>query len=244
MKKVCAIIPNYNMPEATDAIVVYIQNKCADVPEIIVVDNDSDQIYPSKYTGIRLEDNVQTTNAWLMGMHYADALSVKYKDSFFAYWLMITSMEFVPESKDPLAPMVEFMRGREDCVGVHASLTMDSTTSWEHLKNKGKGFRSVWMLDNICTLWRAGWFNFIDRFDPRLIFAWGVDLETSFKARQQDMGLYVCDDIQVKKTTDIGYALDRMGMSATERKEKARENMDEVFTRKYGSTWRDLMYKG
>lgn len=252
-KRVATIIPNFNMPERAEAIARYIEQNCAEQPEIIVVDNGSDVKY-GKYGHLLLSDNVQTTGAWLMGMHYADALQQKYKGSFDAYWLMITSMEFVSMEymgKDPLAPMYSAMFADDDVVGVHASLTQDSTTSWDHLKvaehhepELGNPWylRPTWMIDNICALWRADWFNAIGRFDPRLIYAWGVDLETCMLARAAKKKLLVCDAVQVKKVTDIGYTMGRMGMEADERKKLARENMDQVFTSKYGPDWRKVMY--
>jgi len=245
MNRIACIVPNFNMPERTNAITDYIFKNCQhNKPEIIVVDNGSMLEMPRPYAAVvSLKDNVQTTNGWLMGLHYADALARKYKGSFFGYWLIITSADFTAESKDPLAPMVEMMEKDYHTVGVSPALTEDSTTSWLHMKAQGhNGPRKTWMLDNICTLWRADWFNSIGRFDPALWYAWGVDLETSYKARTQGKSLWICEEVKVRKITDIGYAMDRMGMSAEKRKLFARANMDEVFTAKYGENWRALMY--
>jgi cellulose synthase/poly-beta-1,6-N-acetylglucosamine synthase-like glycosyltransferase len=240
MKKVAAIITSYNMPERTSALVEYMEAHCPEA-EIIVVDNGSDDgLHPSR-PAVSLLENVQTTNGWLMGMHYADTLEHRYHGSFFAYWVMITSAEFTAESHDPLAPMVAFMEGHYGAVGIHPALTDDSTTSWEHLKAAGTGFRKTWMIDNIAALWRADWFNSIGRFDPRFIYAWGPDLETSWRARKNH-SLWICDDVKIKKVTDIGYTMNRMGMSSDARKYLARTNMDEVMQEKWGSNWRSFMY--
>jgi len=244
MKKIACIIPNYNMPERTDALVGYINKNCQHV-ETIVVENGSNFYHYSTHADVRLSENVQTTHAWLMGMHYADALEHKYKGSFFAYWNIITSAEFTFESLDPLAPMVEFLEKSYSAVGIHPALTEDSTTSWNHMKSANglaHGFRQTWMIDNIASLWRADWFNSIGRFDPRLTYAWGIDLETAYKARSAGKTLWICDDVKVKKVTDIGYKMGRMGMTADERKENARKEMNDVFTEKYGPNWKELMY--
>ncbi len=249
MKKIAALIPNYNMPERADALAKWINFYCDNV-EVIVVDNGTDfeEIDPSYLTRISLYENIQTTGAWLMGMYYADMLERKYKGSFFGYWTLITSAEFIEdkgheETQNPLIPMIECLNKNYNAVGVSPALTLDSTTSWEHMKKTdATGFRRTWMLDNICTLWRADWFNSIGRFDPNLIYAWGIDLETSYKARKQGKSLWIAEDVQIKKVTDIGYTMGRMGMSAEERKELARENMDKVFTDKYGSNWKEIMY--
>lgn len=245
MKHIAVILPNYNMHERAWALHDRLISISATSSLFVInIDNGSNIRDRARedMTTVRLMTNIQTTGAWLMGLHYADALERKFGFKFFAYCMMITSAEFVAECADPITPLVQFLEKNPNAVGVHPALTKDSTTSWEHLKAQDKGFRPVWMIDNICAMWRADWFNSIGRFDPRLFYGWGSDLETCYKARKEDRGLYVCDDVKVKKVTDIGYTMNRMGMSAEERKELARKNMDEVFTEKYGPDWRDLMY--
>jgi hypothetical protein len=97
------------------------------------------------------------------------------------------------------------------------------------------------MIDNIAALWRADWFDGLGRFDPKLRYGWGVDLETCFRAREEDYKLYVHEGVKVKKVTDIGYTMDRMNMTAPERREKAYKNMEERLSLKYGGKWWSLM---
>jgi len=67
------------MPERTNALVKYIHNHAQVFPvDVIVVDNGSDLVKPSKYTTVRLEKNLQTTGGWLAGL---DSLDQQY----FAY---------------------------------------------------------------------------------------------------------------------------------------------------------------
>jgi GT2 family glycosyltransferase len=236
--RVAAIIPNYNMPERTDALVRYIRKRVKSYPvDVIVVDNASDLVKPSKFTNVYLSKNTQTTGGWLAGL---DALNRQY----FAYWFLITSTEFAPlQSFDPLMPMVAKLKNDDQAVGVHNALTTDSTTAWKHLITRGGiGCRQTWMLDNISSLYRAEWFDGIGRFDPELIYGWGVDLETCYIARQQERTLWVCEDAKVKKITDVGYRLERMNMDSEERKRLARINMRDILSRKYGENWSDLMF--
>lgn len=231
MAKVTAIISNYNMPERCDALVEHI--RAHEGCEVVVVDNGSDLCEPSKYTTIRLEKNIQTTGGWLEGLKRATGADF--------YWVLITSAEFV--GAPVLDGMLKCMRLYSHCVGVHPALTGDSTTSWEHLKEIGtKGWRKVWMIDNIAALWRADWFDSVGGFDPRFTYAWGPDLELSYLARSQGRTLYVSEPAGVKKVTDIGYKMDRMRMTAEERGTRARLNMREVMTDKYGPGWQELMY--
>jgi glycosyltransferase involved in cell wall biosynthesis len=242
MDKVAVIIPTYNMPERTGAIVDHLLKHSSNHIEIIVVDNGSIPEYRYKPASVFLRDNVQTTNGWLAGLCHADALERKFNKSFDAYLIGITSTDIPEESGDVIGKMLEFMNKTYNAVACSPALTPDSTTSWEHMKVAGTGWRKTWMLDNIFTLYRAAWFNEIGRFDPDFVYAWGSDLETSRIARTEKKSMWICDDIQVRKVTDIGYTMDRMGMTSEDRRVLARKNMDDVMTDKYGSEWRKLMY--
>jgi hypothetical protein len=90
------------------------------------------------------------------------------------------------------------------------------------------------MIDNISSLYRADWFDSIGRFDPELIYGWGIDLETCWLAHKAGRTLWVCEDAPVRKTTNIGYAMNRMNMSAEDRSKLAYRNMVDVLNRKYG----------
>lgn len=230
--KVAAVITNYNMPEATDALVEHLnrEKKHAEL-EIIVVDNGSDIAPKSRYTTVRLEKNVQTTAGWNAGLALARGADF--------YWLLITSASFV--GKPVLPGLLKVFDEHPEAVGVHPALTKDSTTSWEHLKTAGET-RPVWMLDNIAALWSAAWFDSVGGLDPRFIYGWGPDLELSYLARTQGQSLWVSEPAGVKKITDIAYSMNRMNMSAETRKQLARQNMQEVMEQKYGPDWNGLMY--
>lgn len=233
--RVAALIVSYNMPERADALAEYIAANVKWPVDVLVIDNGSDLKPPSKYTALRLDENIQTTGGWLMALHYADALARKRGGPYAAYWFIITSAEFV--AGDPLTPMMQIMQARPEVVGVHPTLTQDSTTNWGHLKVPGE----TWMIDNIASLYRADWFDRNGRFDPGMRFAWGIDLETCWKARKHGKKLMICPDAQVKKVTDIGYRMNRMGMSAEERQRRAGDNMREVLSARYGPDWWNRM---
>jgi len=228
--KTAAIITNYNMPERTDALVTYIRKNVKSPVDIVVVDNGSDIVPPSKYTTLALDSNVQTTGGWLAGLSTL-------RGDYFAYWFLITSTAFdEPISHDPLTPMVQKLADDPNAVGVHNALAPETVTAWKHLITRGgKGCRETWMIDNISSLYRADWFDSIGRFDPELIYAWGIDLETCYLARKAGRTLWVCEDAVVRKTTNIGYSMNRMNMSADERSRLAYANTVEVLNRKYGA---------
>jgi hypothetical protein len=74
-----------------------------------------------------------------------------------------------------------------------------------------------------------------------LKYAWGIDLETCFKARQQGRSLWVDERSWIKKVTNIGYDMGRMNMGASQREQLAGANMAEVLSGRYGPNWWDRM---
>ncbi len=247
MERVAIVITNYNMPERTDALCDYIEKHAAWPHDLIVVDNGSDITEPSQFTTLRLEKNIQTTGGWLAGLAHADDLAEQRGVDYLAYWFLITSAKFPDDgcqNADPLTPLAQVLIDDPNAVGVHPALTQNSTTAWNHMKWRGKSvLRQTWMIDNIASLYRADWFNGIGRWDPELIYAWGIDLETCYKARLMGRGLYIHEGVQIEKETDIGYTMDRMRMSAVDRQKLARANVSDVLGKRYGQNWWHFLTK-
>jgi hypothetical protein len=235
--KVAVFITNYNMPERSDALYEYIDRHSAWETDIYLVDNGSDIQPPAVHTTTWMEKNRQTTAGWLTGLKAAQKVG-----KYLAYSFMITSADFERIHQDPISPMAEFLEENPEAVGVHAALTADSTTSWNHLLTRGGNEpRRTWFFDNIFSMYRADWFDSIGWFDPDLRYAWGIDLETCWTARQQGRGLYVHEGVKIRKITDIAYGMNRMNMSADERRQRAGENMAIVLEQKYGPDWWNIM---
>ena len=237
--KVAIFIVNYNMPERADALAEHIQNTVKWPYELFVIDNGSDLCPPANNTNIILANNVQTTGGWLAGLEEAD----KRKQDWLAYWFLITSAEFPQVNVDQLTPMTGLLIDDAEAVGVHPALTADSTTAWTHMitRNRRHEPRQTWMIDNIASLYRADWFDANGRFDPMLKYAWGIDLETCFKARTQGRSLWVDEHSRIKKVTNVGYDMGRMNMDPGEREQLAGANMAEVLSGRYGPNWWDRM---
>lgn len=236
--RVAMIIPNYNMPERADQLAEYIRDHVSWPTDVILVDNGSNQSPPSKYTALQLTSNVQTTHGWLMGLHYADSLETFENFKYLAYNFVITSTEILDQQGDIIEKLVQPLLDDTEVVGVHPSLTTDSTTWWKHMINRPttdeSPLRYTNMIDNICSLYRADWFNSIGRFEPSLTYAWGIDMETSYFARRDAKKILLHDGVQVRKITDIGYKMDRMGMTGEDRFKNAKEQIDVYFKKKYG----------
>jgi len=231
-KKIAVFIVNFNMPERADSLYGHITKYAKWPHEIFMIDNGSDLVAPSQHTNVGIETNLQTTGGWNAGLDAAGR-----NGNWLAYWFLITSAEFKSD-RDPLTPMVVALLKCPELVGIHPALTQDSTTAWNHLKARGgDGVRRTWMIDNIASLWRADWFEANGGFDPDLKYGWGIDLELSYKARQQNKWMWIHEGVRVEKVTNIGYTMNRMGMSADERVRLAGANMAEVLSTKYGSNW-------
>lgn len=239
-KRVGLILVNYNMNENTDKIVKKLQQYTKHPTDFIVVDNGSDLQKPSQYTTIRLEQNVQTNNGWLMGLHYADAISTVEEFDYYAYVICITSLYVDDINTDIISKLVKNIN--DDIVGIHPSLSKDSTTAHKHLIKNGDGIRQVRFIDNIFSMYKANWFDNIGRFNPEMTYAWAVDLETGYIARQENKKICVDDSISVKKITDIGYKMNRMNMGASERRNNASKQMDDYLREKYGPNYKSLLW--
>ena len=242
--KVAIILPNYNMPEAADKI--YDDLYAAyDVGyrnfDVFIVDNGSDLMPPAKHTALLLPENCQTTGGFLAGIAAAKKSGIDY----IAYCFMITSTRW--NSYIGISDAIHLFEDGPDIVGYSPSLTAASTTAWDHMKTRKAPYsedkiilpfqRETWMIDNICAFWRADWFDSIDWFDPKFTYAWGIDLETSYKARQQGKRIIIDDYWVVHKTTDIAYDMDRMNMTAQQRRDNAGAEMAKVMEAKYGTNW-------
>lgn len=247
--KVAIILPNYNMPEAADNIAMALKgttNKhLVDQYDLYVVDNGSDLKEPAVSTTLMLPENCQTTGGFLAGIAAAKKSGIDY----IAYCFMITSTKWYDYIG--VTDAIHVFESEPNIVGYSPALTHDSTTAWDHMKTRkeradeGHPYlpfqRPTWMIDNICAFWRADWFDSIGWFDPKFTYAWGIDLETSYKARQQGRGIVIDDYWLVHKTTDIAYDMGRMNMSAIDRRLNASKEMDTVMRAKYGPEWSNKM---
>jgi FkbM family methyltransferase len=234
-KRVAFIITNYNMPERTDQIVENIRKKVKWPVDIIVVDNGSDLQKQSKYTTLRLEKNVQTTNGWLVGLQYAKSLAAARKICYFAYWIWITTCLYDETQNDILTPLAQFLIDNPKAAGIGPALTKDSTTGWAHLKKvEGQSTpRRVKYVDELGVLWRASFFDSIGWFDPDELRGFGVDIETGYLARYSGRDVYVHDGVMVKKHSGIAYKMKRMNANAGKRGQLAIAEMHMCLKRRY-----------
>jgi hypothetical protein len=235
--KVAAVVLNYNMPEAVDALVEAFQKRIQIPYDLHVIDNGSDLVPPSKFTTDFILDNAQTTGGWL---YFLEAYGRLYD----YVWLIITSASLPSGTDCPLTPLVDFLDDTPNAVAIHPALTPQSTTSWDHLKTRGGDQpRETWMVDTIAPLYRMSWFK-DHLFDKEMVYAWGIDLETCYLAREEGRSLWVHEGSRITKITNTGYTMNRMNMTAVERSTQAGTNMREVMSERYGPGWWKIMTEG
>jgi len=236
-KRVAFIITNYNMPERTNQIVESIRKKVQWPVDIIVVDNGSDLMKPSKYTTLRLEKNVQTTNGWLVGLQYAKSLAASRKICYLAYWIWITTCLYDETQKDILTPLAQFLIDHPKAAGIAPALTLGSTTAHKHLKkSSGNKPRKVSFIDELGVLWRASFFDSVGWFDPDELRGFGIDIETGYLARYSGRDVYIHDGVTVKKDSGIAYKMNRMNADGNERGKKAMVEMKMLLNRRYSKS--------
>lgn len=244
IKRTAVVIPNYNMPERTDALVEYLADNCRAPYDVYVVDNGSDLVEPSKYTNVWIEENCQTTCGWNTGLMYASEFALRnLPEPYFAYWIMITSTEFVKQDRDPLLGMVRYLMENEDAAVIHPALSDDSTSAlMEQMGIKGiYDVRRTYLIDNIAALWRADYLNSIGRFRPELTMGWGVLPEVCWKARRDRKTIWIDERVRVKKVSNIGYDMNRMNMTAKERATKASAEARAVLEPIYGPDYNEKL---
>lgn len=243
MERIAICMSNYNMPERADAMADAIEKYVHWPHDLFMCDNASDIMPPARNTTVWLEHNLQTTGGLYAALAQADNAEMVGKFKYLAYVFTCTSAEYVG-TDDIIMPMALFLLHNDNAVGVHPSLIRDSTTSWKQLiDHETGGPREVSFIDSVFGMYRADWFNSIGRYDPELTYCHGTDLETCYIARKQGRSLWVLDSIHVKKISDIGYVMGRMGMTAEQRRINARAEMNRVLKPRYGpGYWDDLQH--
>lgn len=92
MNKVAIVICSYNMPEYTDKIVEHIHKTIKHPYDLIVTDNGSDLVPPSKHTNFHIKENIQMTPGFMESLREIEKRNPD--TEYYAYWLLTTSFRF------------------------------------------------------------------------------------------------------------------------------------------------------
>ena len=217
---------NHNRKEKTDRLVEQLHTITNHPHDIIVIDTSDDIDEVSQYSSIRLNKNIYTTQGWLMGLHYADALERIGGYKYFSYCFLKPGVEILDLYHDVIATMTHSFIQDRDIVGVHPSLSLDSVSAWKNMFQVDGALRvQVYAFDNIFSCYRARWFNEIGRFSDGLLYGWGVDIETGYCAYEGDFKILVDNRVVIRFP----------GIECDVDESVAQNNMVEYFQKMYGN---------
>jgi len=231
---VAIIIPNCRTPELAQRLIDHI-DKFTKHPYVgILLNNPSEDItWEGQYT-INVSIPIEMVGAYLMALTFADTLEQLKGISFFAYWSVLTSLEFLSDM-DYLTPMIDILKNDSDAVMVSPEI---EGTAWDTLHPQGHNdIIKAWGVDCNAVLWRADWFNSIGRYDIKMFYGWGGAMESCWMARRDGKGIYVHHGLKTKKHDGIAEEMGRRTMSRIERNTKAAKNMYEILEPRYGKNF-------
>lgn len=231
---VAIIIPNCRTPELAQSLIDHIE-KFTEYPYVgILLNNPSDDItWEGQYT-INVSIGIELVGAYLMALTFADTLEQLEGISFYAYWSVLTSLEFLLD-RDYLTPMVDILDGDPEAVMVSPEI---DGTAWDSLHpTETDDIVSVWGVDCNAVLWKADWFNSIGRYDIKMFYGWGGAMESCWMARRDDRKIYVHHGLKTKKHDGIAEKMGRRTMSRDERNSAASRNMHNILEERYGDAF-------
>lgn len=248
--RVAVFIINYNMYDKVNSLVQQITSQSNNTPcDIIVIDNGSKIQPPSSYTTIFLNTKINTIDALLNGLQYADSLELKEGFKYFSYVFCNTYVELLDHeittdtvNIDSINTLNSILIDNDDIVGVHPALTIDSKTKMKHLIYNSKNSRKIRqtnIFDNIFSMYRSDWFN-KHRFDSKLINSFANNLELSYLAKMDNFKLVVHDGVLVREIDNIRSLLGREDEDIVDQ-QLIKQQITNRFREKYGDNYRYIL---
>lgn len=237
---VAIILPSYNMHGAVVELKSQIERLVKWPYSLILVENGSESIELPHIYDVILSQNVNTTGGFMAGINHALWLEATGQIPYIeAVWLMTTSATGFPEL-DPLTPMMEFM--------AHTSRVACVTPGWigeftspvhKALRHRGTGeIRRTW-IGGLNSVWDRRFLEYYRWLPIELPHSWGIDYQLSLRARQRMYSLWVDDRSGIKIEENIGHRLEKMGEPVESRQARARAEMENYMTKRYGPDWLD-----
>lgn len=233
------VICSYNMPEYTDALVEHIRDTVKQPYALMVFDNGSDLVEPSKYTTYHEPANIQMVPGFMKALRVLTS-----DEALDAYWFITTSCRFDPEDRrDPLELLLERLR-EPDTYAAQPSLIIDEGAWKDYLAPVTGAWREVHSLENNATAFRADNFDRLGRWREELIYGWGIAAESFYKAREAGLKSWSHDGYTMFKDTFVGYKMDRMNMTGEQRSELSSQRASDVLDPIYGHPWWKTLNRG
>lgn len=223
------IIVNSNDKENTNKLVEYVSNNCNTDFDIVVIDNGCEENQCTNST-LRLNNDINITAAWKIGLDYLDILRSTHKKEYFAYCFTSSKVDVSKSVGSLTKSIYDSMKNDIRLVGGHPSLSDDSNKTFNYMKcNKDGGMEKIRNIDNIFSIYRASWFDQIGRFSLDLLYTRGIGIELAYIANTGNKYLVLDNDIQIQYTEK-------------HKNETNKEHIVEYFREKYGHDYKQSVY--
>jgi glycosyltransferase involved in cell wall biosynthesis len=231
MKTTIGIL-SFNNPNYTDRLVENINKLIKINYQLIVFDNGSDKDKISKYTTHRCDDNVRMTGGFNN--------IIKSANEFDYIWFFTNDCYFVTEDVDPLENMLEKFIKYNDIGILHPSLDQKVNVCYDIKNTKSSGVKIVSEYDFVCPMFSKKALEYCGgNFNNNLICGWGIDYETSFLVRSNNLKVAINHDLIVMHNTSATYdqGLDCTYSDRNKFYDAAFKEMYSVLDQKYGVGW-------
>jgi len=240
MKTVVLGVLSYNNPSYTDRLCDNIFSKIKEKYSLIVLDNGSDKDKISKNTTDIIENNRRMTGGF---NSIIDIANIKFP-TFDYIWFFTNDCYFTTD-QDPLLNMLEKYKTISDLGILHPSLSPEVKVCYD-IKNTGrKGVKIVNEYDFVCPMFSKNALESIGgRFNNKFFYGWGIDHESSFLVRKNNLLVGINHDIIVNHNTSTTYdnGLDCLFKNRNEYYDSAGLEMRTVLSEQYGSNW-NILFK-
>jgi GT2 family glycosyltransferase len=221
---IAIIVLNYNTPEMTDALAVYLERDL-NYPrkKLYVIDNGSER--PPASATHRLPENLGFTR----GMHEGYLIASR-EDDYDAYWLLNSDVGF-EYGADVLLRLAEVLFSSER----FAQIAPQHNSPHRFMERATSEAQPVPYLEPTATLVKSSTINRVGFWDLELTLGWGVDYDYGYRVRQAGL-LNV-----LTSRARVTHKEHRSITDFDDYRERASAEMNRVLAAKYGADWGRIM---
>jgi len=240
MKTLIAIL-SYNNPELTDRLVENLKLRINIPYDLMVYDNGSSPDKISKYTTNRGQKNCRMTR----GFNEIIKLAKESGQDYNYFWFFTNDCYFVSDT-DPLENMLQKMSKYPNIGILHPSMDQNVRVSYDIKNKKQSGVKIVVEYDFVCPMFSKRCLEAVGgAFNHNLFLGWGIDHETSYLSRKNEMQVGINHDLIVMHNTSSTYdnGFDCKFKDRKQYYSSAFREMYSVLNNQYGINWNELFKK-
>jgi hypothetical protein len=247
MNKIAILVVSHNNPELTDSLCDGIISRTKGVDyDLHVIETGSNLSKVSKHMTLWVNEGVRMTRGFNLLKEYADFTAKQKGYSYEAYHLFVNDAKFI-DDQDMTTILYNQMIKLEDCGQINPYQVNLSGPHWRQNKVNESGARKESFCEIICPMIKAETWNSVpDLLDNIFFYGWGLDYDMPHKLHTNNWRLYISDEVGVFHQAFTSY---REKEKTEEKLEVgqfvnvARVNMNDGFVKKYGSEWRNEIFK-